>query len=178
MQNPQKAARPIPYFGLVPGQTLSCKTFQLSYTDEARWLFPPDPLLLIPRLEWTCHGTERLVARRLPIFGGPTFTRSYYFRPNGQRRTPLFLRADPVFLSPFASGHRLPHLRTGRARIRAILLRRTHFCSFRLIDEGVPAAPQFFSTGMVTGPSAQGGSGTPEALQRGGLALLSVRPTS
>ena len=68
MRNLQKAVRPIPYFGLVPGQTLSCKTFQLSYTDEARWLFLLDPLLLIPCFERTCHATVRLVARRLPIF--------------------------------------------------------------------------------------------------------------
>ena len=104
-----------------------------------------DPLLLIPCFEWTCHATVSPQAYR--YFGGPTFTRSYCFRPNGQRKTPLFLRADPVFLSPFASGHRLP-LPENRPRAHSCnLLRRTHSCSFRLIDEGVPAAPQSFRPG-------------------------------
>jgi len=59
MQNLQKAVRPIPHFGLVPGQTLSCKTFQLSYTDEARWLLPPDPLLLAPTTSDLTGNRER-----------------------------------------------------------------------------------------------------------------------
>jgi len=108
-----------------------------------------DPLLLIPCFEWTCHATVRLVARWLPIFGGPTVTRSHCFRPNGQRKTPLFLRVDPVFLSPFAAGHRLP-ARENRPRAHSCnFIAWTHFCSFRLIDDGVRAVPQSTRKGWL-----------------------------
>src|SRR5580700_6276228 len=84
-----------------------------------------DPLLLIPCFEWTCHATVRLVARWLPIFRRTHFCSLPCFRPNGQRKTPLFLRADPVFLSPFASGHRPPAPENRPRAHSCSLLRRT-----------------------------------------------------
>ena len=152
------------------------QTFQISHADEPRQFFLVDPLLLIPSL--TCQAEVRLNTQGaavvsvdplllVPLASCPTEPGAFAFHL-GRPSFPHSSRIGP------------PAPTTG-ARPRAYahsLMSWTHFYSFHLIDEGVFAALRSTRHARVTYPSARGGTGNREAPQRGGLALLTARPTS
>jgi hypothetical protein len=114
------------------------QTFQISHADEPRQLFLVDPLLLIPRL--TCQAVVRLDTQSAavvsvdplllgPLASRPTEPGACAFHLGG----PSFPHSSRIGSPASATGDRprtYPHNQ----------LRWTHFYSFHLIDEGVPAA--------------------------------------
>ena len=137
-RNRYKILRPIPYLGTPSDQVLSCKTFQLSYTDEPRQIFLLDPLLLIPRLP--CQAEVRLDTQGTAVVSLDPLL----LNPRASRRTEpgacAFHLGGPSF--PHSSRVGSPAPATGdRSRAYSYsLISWTHFYSFHLIDEGVPAA--------------------------------------
>ena len=137
-RNRYQVVQPIPYFGLLPIQILSCKTFELSYKDEPRRLFLLDPLLLIPRL--TCQAEVRLDTQGTAVVSlGPLLLVPLASRPT-EPEAGAFHLGGPSF--PHSSRIGSPAPATGdRSREYSYsLISWTHFYSFHVIHEGVPAA--------------------------------------
>jgi len=175
-RNRYKILRPIPYLGPPPDQSLSCKTFQLSYTDKSHRLFLLDPLLLIPRL--TCQAEVRLDTQGTAVVVlDPLLLIPLDSRSTGPGAGAFHL-GGPGFPHSYRVGSSAPATGDRPRAYSYSLISWTHFYSFHLIDEGAPAALRSTRQARVTYPSAQGGSGNREAPQRGGWAFLPVRPTS
>ena len=136
-RNRYKILRPIPYLGTPPDQVLSCKTFQLSYTDEPRQSFLLDPLLLIPPL--TCQAEVRLNTQGTAVvLLDPLLLVPLASHPT-EPGAGVFPLGGPSFPHSSRIGSPAPAIGERSRAYSYSLISWTHFYSFHLIDEGVPA---------------------------------------